>query len=270
MYQIPMSESLLALQMRPWVFLVELFRYLFFGTGALLAPVLQLAIFASSFLLNDLGSPLKRNASDDRLPDIEIMPVSLDLKNRMISTKLTTSLQMAYDSSDRSDWDKSRGAYSFLNVLLRPKSKGTVRLASKDPQVPLIVDPRYLSDPADLIPLRASLRLTDRVAHQMRARGYVLDEYAVPEGNDDASLDKFIKYRNRSTYHYSSTCRMAPSENATDGGGVVNEQLKVFGVDRLRVADSSIFPWVLGAHLQAPTVCIAEKCAEFLLKEKLQ
>lgn len=179
-------------------------------------------------------------------------------------------LKMAYDSSDRTDWDKSRGAFSFLNVLLHPKSKGTVRLTSKDPQAPLKIDPRYLSNPADLVPLRASLKLTMRIVDKMRARGYAMDDYAVPEGSDDVSLDKFIKFRNRSTYHYSSTCRMAPSENAPNGGGVVNEELKVFGIDRLRVADSSIFPWVLGAHLQAPTVCVAERCAEFLLKEKLQ
>ena len=270
MYQIPMNESLLALQTRPWVFFFELFRYLLFGTGALLAPVLQLAIFASSSLLDDQGSPLKHNTRDNRLPDIEIMPVSPKANILIVSAKLIPFPQMAYDSSDRPDWDKSRGAYSFLNVLLHPKSKGTVRLASKDSQIPLVVDPRYLSDSADLIPLRASLRLTSRIVDQMRARGYVLDEYAVPGGDDDASLNKFIKYRNRSTYHYSSTCRMAASEDAVDGGGVVNEELKVFGIHRLRIADSSIFPWVLGTHLQAPTVCVAEKCAEFLLKEKVQ
>lgn len=80
MYQIAMGDSLLALQTRPWVFIIELFRYLLFGTGALLAPVLQLAIFASTFLLDKNGLPLKPEANDrDKLPDIEIMPVSLGL-----------------------------------------------------------------------------------------------------------------------------------------------------------------------------------------------
>ncbi|KAF9485355.1 hypothetical protein BDN70DRAFT_795964, partial [Pholiota conissans] len=51
--------------------------------------------------------------------------------------------------------------------------------------------------------------------------------------------------------------------------GVVNTELKVFGVEGLRIADSSIFPWVLGTHLQAPTVCVAERCAEIMLREKL-
>jgi choline dehydrogenase-like flavoprotein len=60
---------------------------------------------------------------------------------------------------------------------------------------------------------------------------------------------------------------MALTEDAADGGGVVDEELKVFGVLGLRVADSSVFPWVLRTHLQAPTVCVAEKCAEMVLDE---
>jgi choline dehydrogenase len=176
---------------------------------------------------------------------------------------------MAYDSSDLTDYDKSRGTFSFLNVLLHPKSKGTVRLSSKDPQAPLRIDPRYLSNSADFAPLRASVRLTLRIVDKMREQGYALDAYDVPKGDDDAALDKFIRYRNRTTYHYSSTCRMAPAEDAPNGGGVVDAELKVFGVSGLRVADSSIFPWVLGTHLQAPTVCVAERCAEIMLQEKL-
>lgn len=176
---------------------------------------------------------------------------------------------MAYDSSDRTDYDKSRGTFSFLNVLLHPKSKGTVRLSSKDPQAPLLIDPKYLSDYADFAPLRASLKLSLRIVDKMKEQGYALDAYDIPEGEDDDALDKFIRYRNRSTYHYSSTCRMAPTEDAPNGGGVVNPKLKVFGINGLRIADSSIFPWVLGAHLQAPTVCVAERCAEIMLQEKL-
>jgi choline dehydrogenase-like flavoprotein len=89
----------------------------------------------------------------------------------------------------------------------------------------------------------------------------------VPHGEDDIALDKFIRRRNRTAYHYSSTCRMAAKEDASGGGGVVDPQLKVFGVEGLRVADASVFPWVLGAHLQAPVVCVAERCAEMVVNE---
>ena len=173
---------------------------------------------------------------------------------------------MAYDSADL-PFDKSEGVFGFLSILLKPKSSGSVRLSSADPQAPLHIDPRYLSDPADLIPLRASLRLTQCIVAKMRLRGYEIRDWEGPQGDDDAALDQFIRKRNRTTYHYTSTCRMALTEDAAGGGGVVDEELKVFGVSGLRVADSSVFPWVLGTHLQAPTVCVAEKCAEMVLNE---
>ncbi|KAJ3570890.1 hypothetical protein NP233_g4110 [Leucocoprinus birnbaumii] len=250
-HRIPMSHSLVSLETRPWIFIIELFKWLIWGTGMLLAPVLQLAVFASSSQLDPEGRPiLAKQNSIDEIPDIEIMP-------------------MAYDSSDHG-FDKSRGVFSFLCVLLRPKSKGTVRLTSKAYDAPLQIDPRYLSNPDDFLPLRAVLRLTRRISEGMRASGYPIEDWKteMPQGEDDASLDKFIRWRNRTTYHYSSTCRMGPSEDAPEGGAVVDEKLRVFGVNKLRVADSSVFPWVLGTHLQAPTVMVAEKCAHMILNPK--
>jgi choline dehydrogenase len=74
-----MGDSLVVLEKRPWTFLIELFRYLFFGTGMLLAPVVQLVIFASSLLLDARGMPIinDKSAERDTLPDLEILPVSL-------------------------------------------------------------------------------------------------------------------------------------------------------------------------------------------------
>jgi choline dehydrogenase len=155
---------------------------------------------------------------------------------------------------------------SFLNVLLRPGSKGTVRLTGRDPAAPLAIDPRYLTSPGDIVRLRSCLRLTLRIAERLRERGYAVDTWPQwsPEAEDDAALDAFIRKRNRTTYHYTSTCRMAP-ENDPNGGGVVDDYLRVHGVLGLRVADSSIFPNVLGTHTQAPTVAVAEKCADMIL-----
>lgn len=153
--------------------------------------------------------------------------------------------------------------FSFLNVLLHPESKGTVRLSSSNPSELPIIDPQYLSNPADYAPLRASLRLTLRLRDGMVDQGYPLLNFGVPDDEDDASLDEFIRKRNRSTYHYSSTCRMGPDNGREDG--VVGADLRVHGFDNLRIADSSIFPWVLGTHLQAPTIAVAEKCADMVL-----
>ena len=81
-----MGDSLVVLEKRPWVFLIELFRYLLFGTGMLLAPVLELAIFASSLLLDARGMPITndKSAERDTLPDLEILPVSL-LNHRTVN-----------------------------------------------------------------------------------------------------------------------------------------------------------------------------------------
>lgn len=75
-FNISMWDSLLSLEKRPWRFFIELVRYLIWGTGLLLVPVLQLAIFAHSKLLDERGLPTKtEKAFDQKLPDIEIMPV---------------------------------------------------------------------------------------------------------------------------------------------------------------------------------------------------
>ena len=77
-FNISMSDSLLSLEKRPWVFFIELIRYLIWGTGLLLVPVLQLAVFTHSKLLDEKGVPTKtEHAFDEKLPDIEIMPVSM-------------------------------------------------------------------------------------------------------------------------------------------------------------------------------------------------
>ncbi|KAF8552441.1 alcohol oxidase [Imleria badia] len=244
-FEVPMRHSLLCLEKRPWIFVFELIRYLFWGTGLLLALVLQTAIFAATSHLDDGGRPIKNKALEkDTLPDIEIMP-------------------MAYDSTDIPE--KGRGMFSMLNVLLHPKSKGTVRLSSKNPEDPLIIDPRYLTHPDDFLPLRASVRLSLRLRDQMIAQGYPLKDWDGIKGDeDDVAIDKLILRRNRTTYHYTSTCRMAPEGE----GGVVNHELLVHGFENLRVADSSIFPWVLGAHLQAPVVAVAEKGADMVLRKR--
>ncbi|KAI0349844.1 alcohol oxidase [Trametes cingulata] len=250
-FNISMWDSLLSLEKRPWRFFIELIRYLVWGTGLLLVPVLQLAIFTHSKLLDDHGLPTKiEKVFDEKLPDIEIMP-------------------MAYESSDSGLGQyipRTAGTYSFLNVLLAPKSRGTVRLSSPDPRAPLRIDPAYLSNPEDLGPLRASLLLSLRLRDKMRERGYAMKDATVPKSEADEDLDEWIRSCNRTTYHYTSTCRMGRMEEdgEWDGGAVVDAQLRVYGVGRLRIADSSVFPWVPRTHTQAPTVAIAEKCAEML------
>ncbi|KAH9848220.1 alcohol oxidase [Lenzites betulinus] len=251
-FHISIWDSLYSLERYPWRFFYELVRYLIWGTGLLLVPVLQLAIFTHSTLLDARGLPTKtEKAFDKTLPDIEIMP-------------------MAYDSTDAGSEaviPKTSGSYSFLNVLLAPRSRGTVRLAAADPRAPLVVDPAYFSDAADFVPLRGAVRLSLRLRDGMRKRGYKMTDATVPRSETDEDVDEWIRRCNRTTYHYTSTCRMGRLEDAGEweGGAVVDAQLRVYGVKGLRVADSSVFPWVPRTHTQAPTVAVAEKCADMIL-----
>lgn len=83
--------------------------------------------------------------------------------------------------------------------------------------------------------------------------------------NNTEELDKFIRHRIRTTFHYASTCRMALENDQNPG--VVDDELRVYGVQGLRVynCDTSIFPQIVSGHLQAPAVMVAEKCADLMI-----
>ncbi|KAH8114090.1 alcohol oxidase, partial [Phellopilus nigrolimitatus] len=246
-YHVPMSDSLVNLEKRPLSFIREFFEYMIFGTGLLLSPVLALSVFAKSDLL-DAQSHLRASSQQtdardpENLPDIEIMPIPYDC----------TGLP----------FDKTQGAFSFLNVALRPQSTGTVRVMSSNPSEPVECELNSLSTPQDWKVMRASLRLSLALAKELRASGYPMTDSRVPASESDEDLDAHIKKWGRTTYHYSSTCRMAPEDDPAPG--VVDDELRVHGVYGLRIADSSIFPKIIATHLQAPSVMVGEKCAELL------
>lgn len=151
----------------------------------------------------------------------------------------------------------------MLIAPLRPHSHGTIRLRTSDPLDQPLVDLGFLSDPRDRPTMRAAVRLGMRLADEMRATGYALTDLRTPRSTADADVDAFVAKQNVTCLHYSSTCRMAPLDDP-DGPGVVDDELRVHGVANLRVCDASIFPQVPAAHLQAPVVVVAEKCAAMI------
>jgi len=127
----------------------------------------------------------------------------------------------------------------------------------------------YLDSPEDWKALRAALRVAVRLAEEMRASGYPIEDIPnrVPESLDDDTLNKYIRENADTMFHYSSTCRMAPED--AESPGVVNDELRVHGLTNLRICDASVFPDVPATHPQALVYAFAEKCAAMILEAKL-
>lgn len=205
---------------------------------------MQVAVFAKSDDLANQSEPSFDHTNREAVPDIEIMPLPLE------ATYVTSQ--------------KSQGFFSFICVPLQPKSSGTIELQSHNPHASPKVDLGFFTDAADFEVARKALRLTLKLGDKMRANGYQMEDYLVPAGDSDEQMDTFIREGVRTTFHYASSCRMAPEHDAIPG--VVDDELRVHGVSHLRIADASIFPDVPATHLQAPVVMVAEKCADMLKK----
>jgi choline dehydrogenase-like flavoprotein len=150
--------------------------------------------------------------------------------------------------------------YAINLVGLYPKSRGTVRLAGPDPRAAPVVDPRLFSHPDDVATLLRGLKLGRRVAHAPAFDRYRATEVQPgPDVQEDAALVEYIRRASSTVHHPCGSCRMGPDSNA-----VVDSQLRVHGIEGLRVADASVFPSVVGGNTNAAVVMIAEKAADFI------
>jgi choline dehydrogenase len=144
--------------------------------------------------------------------------------------------------------------------VLRPHSRGTVTLASRDPHAAPVIDPRFFSDERDLALLLKGARIQQKIIESAPfdgVRGKML--YPLPPG--DEALREDIRNRSDTQYHPVGTCRMGL---AGDAHAVVDQRLRVHGVDGLRVVDASIMPTIVSGNTNAPTIMIAEKAAEMM------
>lgn len=149
-------------------------------------------------------------------------------------------------------------------VLLRPKSRGTLRLRSADPTAEPLIDPAYLTDPADLEPLVEGLKLAQEIIYSAPFDAY-RGKSILPEQRlqSDEQIKRYIRAHGETLYHPVGSCAMGPSN---DPMSVVDSDLRVRGVSGLRVVDASVMPQVISGNTAAPTVMIAEKAAEAILK----
>ena len=247
MYKVARADSLHELASNYIFAIWQLLLYIFTGTGLLLSPNPQMIIFALSKLLDEESrTPPGPHAGTDgrspsNIPDIE----------------LTT---IPYNVFDESKLDKSEGVVTLACILLKPKSSGTIRLSSLDPQDRPECDLEYLRQDADYEVFRKVLRLGLAIGRKCREQGHNFRDFLRPTTESDADIDEYVRQRIRTTFHYTSTCRMAPEGDL----GVVDDELRVHGIRNLRIADASIFPDIPAAHPQAPVVMVAERCADFI------
>ena len=157
-------------------------------------------------------------------------------------------------------YDAPEHGYTIAAGIVAPKSRGTLRLASADPAVPALVDPNILADPYDLEALCDAIELSREVGAQP-----AFDEWRkreVAPGPESTTRDDLREFARRSvgTYHHQvGTCRMGVDEWA-----VVDPQLRVRGIDGLRVADASIMPVVPSCNTNAPSIMVGEKAADLI------
>ena len=149
-------------------------------------------------------------------------------------------------------------SWTLFGGVVRPKSRGQIRLTGPNPQDPLQIEPNTLSHPDDLKAAKASVRLRREIGNSLPLRSFVKREVA-PGNLEGPALDNFIRDAALSYAHQASTAKMG-----RDAMSVVDGQLRVYGIDNLRIADASIMPRVTTGNTMAPCVVIGERAGEIL------
>jgi choline dehydrogenase len=157
-----------------------------------------------------------------------------------------------------------RTSLTVLVTLIYPKSRGTLRLASADPTAAPLIDFQYLADPADLDVLTEGSEMVREIMGGAAFGGSIKEEIHPGADLKGTALRDAILNRATSVYHGVGTCRMGVDELA-----VVSPDLKVRGVEGLRVADASIMPSITGGNTNAPAIMIGEKAAALVLGKEL-
>jgi choline dehydrogenase-like flavoprotein len=153
--------------------------------------------------------------------------------------------------------------YSCHVCLLRPKSRGSLRLASADPLATPLIDPAFLQDADDLARLVRGFKLTRQMLQQPAlTRHGGVEAKVSASAQSDGEIEQFIRNHADTIYHPVGTCRMGD-----DALAVVDARLRVHGVDGLRVVDASVMPQVVGGNTNAPVIMMAEKAVDMIKQD---
>ncbi|MGF7149389.1 choline dehydrogenase-like flavoprotein [Sphingomonas zeicaulis] len=158
-----------------------------------------------------------------------------------------------------------RHGYMALIQLLRPKSAGSVRLASNRPEDKPVIDPNFFADPYDIKTLIAGFREARRIFAQPALTAMTGAEIEPgAQHQSDEEIDAALRRIVNTAYHPTGTCKMGPDH---DPMAVVDDRLRVRGVSGLRVVDASVMPEIISGNTSAPTMMIAERAARFILDD---
>lgn len=215
-------------------------------------PVLEW-LFLKKGLLTSTGcdhGAFVRTSSSTGQPDLQIR----FLAARAVGPDGMTTFTQFRNAKNHED------GYSFQSVACRAKSKGCVRLASSNTHVKPIIDGGYLSSPSDLQTLREGIKLGRHLGSRPEWGEFLGDEvFPGSSVQTDDEIDEYIKNTLHTANALTGTCKMGVGDDA-----VVGPDLKVIGVQNLRVCDSSIIPVIPGGQTATPTVMIAERAATFI------
>ena len=157
---------------------------------------------------------------------------------------------------------KSHGFQAHVGPM-RSKSRGRIRLRDADPATPPSILFNYMSHEDDWAEFRHCVRLARQIFAQPAFDDYRGKEIAPGDNvQSDEALDAFIRDHVESAYHPCGTCRIGAAD---DPDAVVDPELNVIGVERLRVADSSVFPRITNGNLNAPSIMVGEKASDLIL-----
>jgi choline dehydrogenase len=150
--------------------------------------------------------------------------------------------------------------FTLMSGMIRPQSRGSLRLSGPSPEDPLLIDPNILACTSDVDSLVAGVRLVQRMGatDALQAWGAV-EQYPGPGMQSDEDARRYVRDTAITYHHQAGTCKMG-----RDAMAVVDSELRVHGIDGLRVADASIMPAVTTGNTNAPSIMIGERCADFV------
>jgi choline dehydrogenase len=220
------------------------------GKGRGLAPV----AVALQFLLFKTGPGTSNLAEAGAFAISNPTAATPDIQYHFIPAQVVDHARTAMDGE----------GITLHACCLRPQSRGEIRLASTDPLQPPVMDPNYLAADYDLKILIAGIKQGREILAAAAFKPW-LGEERLPGAAmlSDAELEEFIRTTAETEYHPVGTCKMG-----SDPMAVVDERLRVRGIERLRVIDASIMPALVSGNTNAPTIMIAEKAAEMILAGK--